>query len=269
MMIATALVLTFGALILTPLWVRGSDVSDRDVAWLAGANMVPDDEADVYRRYLGRHRLHRVAGGAFGALFAIVFGVRWDGSFSIGIGQSNPLGNILFCALAGILIGALSAETFRLNEPPRTSVSASLAPRDEFVRPEHVRHARGLSLFTMVLALIILLAGGGYASAGIAVGGLLIAAVAERARAAINNRQRPLLSDRAQNVDNNIRSFAASSITLLQLSAATLTLGWAIAKDTNGFLGSLRFVIIIGCLVAAVRLLYKARPRPPRKWVTN
>ena len=68
------------------LTVRGAQVTSRDVAWIAGVPEPSPAEADVYSRYLQRHRTHRVVGGLLGALFAISVGTAWYGSVRIGVG---------------------------------------------------------------------------------------------------------------------------------------------------------------------------------------
>ncbi len=62
------------------------------------------------RRYLSRHTRHRFIGGVVGVLFAIVVGVRRYRTVTVGIGSANPLADVLFCGVAGVIIGAPSAE---------------------------------------------------------------------------------------------------------------------------------------------------------------
>lgn len=251
------------------MFATGMTVSHRDVAWMAGLADSPPSEADVYSQYLARHRRHRYVGGLFGALFAITVGIRWYGSISIGIGDGSPLADILFCTLTGVLVGALSAESFRLNEPNSTTIAASLVEREGAARPDLVRHARLLSVATLVVAAVVAVTGHGIASIWIAGTSLLLAVVAEATRAAIAGRRRPVLSERAQRVDLRIRSFAATSVALLQLAAAVLAAGWVVSKAggvSNDAVEILRFVVVIGCLVLTVVLLRRAAPRPPRRW---
>lgn len=257
------------ALIAGVMMTASTTVSARDVAWLAGGVERSPAETDVYSEYLGRHRRHRALGGLFGALFALTIGIRWYSSVSIGIGDGSPMADILFCTLTGVLAGALSAETFRLSEPNSTTIAASLVERDGPPRTDLVRIARGLSLATLVIALIIAVTDHGLTSLWIAAASLVLALVAEVTRAAIAGRRRPVLSERAQHVDLQIRSFAATSVALLQLAAAVLTAGWVVAKAddiTNDALLLLRFFVVIGCLVLTVILLFRASPRPPRGW---
>ncbi len=252
-------------------WVMSSfEATSRDVAWLAGTTGSAAPEAEVYARYLTRHRRHRVTGGLFGALFAIIVGIRWYGTVTIGIGQGSPLADILFCTLTGVLVGALSAETFRLNEPPSTTILASLTEREPLARPELVRVARAVSVGAVAVAALIAVTGHGRSALAIAVSSLLVVALAELTRSAIASRRRPILSEGAQGVDVRIRSFAATSVARLQLAAAVLTAGWVLAKApdaTNTAVGLLHVVAVLGCLVLTVVLLLRAAPRPPRTWM--
>lgn len=101
-------------------------VGMRDIAWLADAPdaSVEPDEGEVYRRYLTRHRTHRLVGGLLGVLLALVLGIRAYGEVRIGVGGGSPLADVLFCGLAGVLVGAFSAEAFRLSQPTSATVSA-------------------------------------------------------------------------------------------------------------------------------------------------
>jgi hypothetical protein len=252
--------------------IGGSHVSARDVAWLAGAPGSSPAEAEVYSRYLQRHRRHRLVGGLLGALFAITVGVRWHGSVSIGIGPQSPLADVLFCALGGVLAGAFSAESFRLSEPPSSTVSASLAEHAGASRPDLIRVARGISLVSLVAGVLVAVTGHGLAPLGVAIGGLIATLVAEATQAAITGRRRPVLSDLAQVVDLRIRAFASTSIARLQLAAAVLTAAWTLSKlpvvDT-GPVALVQAFVVTGGLVIAVVLLYQASPRPSRKWIAQ
>jgi hypothetical protein len=252
--------------------IGGSRVSARDVAWIAGAPVSSPAEADVYSRYLQRHRRHRLAGGLLGTLFAITVGIRWYGRVSIGVGTESPLADVLFCALGGVLIGAFSAERFRLSQPPSPTISASLAERAGVSRPDLIRVARGISLASLVGAGLVAATGHGFAPLAIAIGGLIVMIVAETTQAAILGRRRPVLSERAHVVDLRMRSFASTSIARLQLAAAVLAAVWTLSKvpglDT-GPVALVRILVVTGGLLIAVVLLHQASPRPPRKWIAE
>jgi hypothetical protein len=249
--------------------IRGVRVTGRDIAWLSSTAHTPPAEAAVYGRYLERHRRHRLTGGLVGACFAIVVGIRYYGSVSIGIGQGNPLADVLFCGLAGVLVGALSAERFRLSEPTSTTVVASLADRSIHVDPRLGNVARGLAAASVLAGVVVAATDHGFDALAVALAGLGVAGIAEATRRAIADRRRPVLSEAARAVDVNIRSFAARSVALLQLAAALLVTGWVTSKaptDAAAALQLLQFVVVIGCLVATIVLLHRAAPRPPRGW---
>lgn len=249
--------------------VGGTRVSVRDVAWIAGGPESSPAEADVYSRYLQRHRRHRLGGGLVGSLFAITVGIGWYGSITIGVGQQNPLADVLFCGLGGVLVGAFSAESFRLSEPPSTTVSASLTEHAGAARPELIRVARIISLASLAGGGLVAATGHGPVPLLIAIGGLVVALVAEATQAAITGPRRPVLSDRAQAVDLRMRSFASTSIARLQLAAAVLTAAWTVSKIPGAGPGPFVLVqdlTVIAGFVSTVVLLHRASPRPPRKW---
>jgi len=249
--------------------VGGARVTGRDIAWLSSTAHTPPAEAAVYGRYLERHRRHRLGGGLAGTFFAVVVGIRYYGSVSIGIGQGNPLADVLFCGLTGVLVGALSAESFRLSEPQSTTVVASLASRGFHVDPRLGHVARGLAAAAVPVGAVVAATGNGFDALAVAVAGLGVAGIAEATHRAIANRRRLVLSEAARTVDVTIRSFAARSVALLQLAAAVLVTGWVASKaqfDDAVALQLLQFVIVMSCLVATIVLLHRAAPRPPRGW---
>ncbi len=271
MAIAVLILLLGTAAALLYVAIAGVAVSSGDVAWLAGT-LPPPAEANVYARYLERHRRYRLTGGLFGAVFAVVVGVRWYGSISIGIGEGSPLADILFCTLAGTLVGALLAERFRLSDPESTTVAASLSPREEPAGRSLVGAARTIAAASIALGALVAAAGSESLPLVVALCGGGVVLIAEATRAAIIGRRRPLLSERAGAVDLRIRAFAVTSIAQLELAAAVLTAGWTISKVPNfdgDVLQVLRFLVVIGCLVAAVALLRRAAPRPPRGWARS
>ncbi|WP_035062661.1 hypothetical protein, partial [Cellulomonas bogoriensis] len=129
--------------------VTRTQVTTRDVAWLAGTRTPGPDEVAVYTRYLRRHREHRVLGGAVGGLFALIVGLLWEQRIKVGIGDGTPLGDLLFCVLAGIVVGALLAETYRLEQPQRPT--ASLQARPPVPGLAQVRAARAVTAAAVVL----------------------------------------------------------------------------------------------------------------------
>ncbi|GIG30365.1 hypothetical protein [Cellulomonas marina] len=273
-MALVAVLVVVGLVALAALRVARVGASARDVAWLAGTapGELPPAEAAVVARHLERHRRHRRVGGLVGVAFAVVVGIRWYASVGFGVGQHSPLADVLFCGVAGVLVGALVAEGTRL---PRTAgaVTASLAPRPAAPHPRYVGAARGLVAAAVVLGVALLVAGRGPTTLVTALAGAAVVAVAEVTRARVVGRRRPVLAPRAARLDDRLRAFAAGSVALLELSAAVLTATWVLF-GLQGAFGApdggvvdlvLGFASLAGLVVAAV-LLHRAAPRPPRSW---
>lgn len=249
--------------------VLRTKITAGDLGWIAGGATPAPDEAAVYTRYLRRHRVHRLIGGLFGIALAVLVGIRLYASVTIGIGQSSPLGDVLFCGLVGVLIGAFSAESFRLSEPRTFRAVASLAPRGASSQARLVTVARAMAVGSLLLGALVAATGNGWTSLAVAVGGLAVLGVAEATRAAIAGRRRPVLSDRARVVDATMRRYAAGSVAHLELAAAVLVTGWTLSKVPGGegnLLGAVQTLGAITALVATVVLLRRAAPRPPRGW---
>jgi hypothetical protein len=249
------LLLAVGLLLIDKLWPP----TPRDVSWLAGRADVPADEARVLRRYLQRHRVHRFAGGTAGVFAATIAGARWGGD--------TELHHLIFWGIAGVLGGALSAESFRLGSAGGTAV-ASLEPHDPAPRPGVVLAARLLLGSAAVLAAATWVWRGQPAPAGLVAGGVLVAGLAELTRARIVGRRRPVLSDRARALDTRMRAFAGESVAWLELAAAVLAAALTLAATPfdTGAPSTVRALGALAGLVAAIVFLRKAAPRPPRGW---
>lgn len=243
-------------------------VANDDIRWLADSTDISVEEGVVYSRYLARHRLHRLVGGALGVVIAVVVGIRLYSQVSIGFANS-PLADTLFCGVAGVVVGALSAETYRLVEP-RTSVrSASLTARSAPAQPRVVHAARLLTAVALAVGVLAGIGSDDLAPLLVSIAGAAVVAVAELTRQAVVTRQRPVLSDAAHQVDDRLRRFATGAVAWLQLAAGSLALGWTIASaspdDMSDALTVLVAVLTLTCLVVAVVALRKAAPRPPRR----
>lgn len=249
---------------------RSTRVLDRDVAWLAGGTIrrpVPDDEASVVARYLGRHRRARVAGGLLGVAFAVVVGIRFYGTVGIGVGVRSPLADMLFCGIAGVVLGALAAEVWRIPRPAGAVAEASLAPRARAPHRRMVTVARTTAAVVAALGLAIALAGRGSGPFVAAVLGVGVVGVAALARCRIVGRARPAMSARAARLDQRLREFALVSLAYLEASAAVLAAAWlGSALPTTDAWPVLAFGVGTGGLLLAIALLRRAAPRPPRRW---
>lgn len=235
-----------------------------EVAWLAG-HSVPLDEATVYARYLDRHRRHRTFGGLLGVALAAVVGFQWYATVRVGIGMGNPLGDVLFCGLGGVIAGALSAETFRFSRVASPHVTASLAEHRTQAppTPHAVVLARWFTAAAILVAALALPAT--IYPALSAVGGLVMVGMAEATRLATVRRRRPVLSDRARVVDARMRTFALGVLANLELGAAVLAAGWTIAGMPgwdNGVGALARGLLTWVAFAWAVALLLRARVTP-------
>jgi hypothetical protein len=252
--------------------MRRTVPSPVDVAWLAGPEFADTARADrgealeLCRRYLSRHARHRFIGGVVGVLFAVVVGVRWYGTVTLGIGSANPLADVLFCGLAGVIIGALSAETFRLGSDGADQRAASLTPRTIDAGRARLLLARGLAVVAVGVGVAAGVSGHGWVALMTGVVAAAPLAVAEWVRVAIVTRARPVMTDRARLLDDRLRSFAASSVSYLEVATAALMLGWTLSKiaDLPAVLAASQIVAVVVCLVVAVVCLRRGAPRHPR-----
>ena len=244
-------------------------VSDWDVGWLAGTTPVAADEAHVYRRYLLRLRRHRLVGGLFGAAFAVVLGLSWYGWFTVGIGQGNPLADVLFCGLAGVQIAMLSAETFRLRAVASPLHVASLAPRPAPPHDLVVWGPWAVTLAAIAVGVGFALAGDGLVPAAIALGGVVFGGVKSFTQRAITSRRRPVMSDAAHRVDGRLRIIARRSVDLTNVATSVLTLGWTLSKlpqSRSPVVEIGRFFAVTGCLVVVIVTMRRCAPRAPLHW---
>ncbi len=238
--------------------------------WLAEPLPPGSHEASVLVRYLRRHVLHRRIGATVGVVVATVAGIRLYGELNIGIGTRSPLADILFCGLAGSIVGAMSAETFRLSDDRNDVRAASLAERTPLVPVRLLVLSRALTITSCLGAVAILVVARDAGPLVIAAAGVAVAGVAEATRSAITSRPRPVMTDRARWVDDRMRWFAQRAVGNLQLAAAWLLAGWVVSKtgDTDHTpVDVLQVVTVLGCLAATVVHLLRASPRRPRDWV--
>lgn len=246
--------------------VTGASVIDRDIRWLAGDDVTPA-EAGVVAAYLRRHRLHRWFGGLFGMALAFVIGIRWFGQAGLALGTTSPMADMLFCGVAGVVVGALSAETYRLRLPRSGPVTASLAERPGLPLQAHAWTARAVLAGSAVIGVAAGLAWGSWGGVVAACCGAVVVGLAEATRAAVAHRRRPVLSERAQVLDGRLRGFAAASVTRLELSVAALVAIWAFASlpQTGPWMPLSAAGWLVGLVVAVVQL-HRAAPRPPAGW---
>ena len=246
-------------LLVAALWAMVTP-RERDVAWVAGAGVVPDDEAEVVRRYLLRHRRLRMAGGLVGVVATTIAAFRYQGSVSFTA--------LLFGGIAGVLVGTLFAESYRLDPRGGAAAVASLEPRDPAPLPGVVWTARGLLAAAALGAVALSLWVRDTATVLLAVAGLLVAGLAEATRARIVGRRRPVLSFRARELDARIRAFAGRSVANLQLAAALLVVtGVVVSVPVPGPVPTaMRWLVWLAGFVLAWVYAHRAAPRPPSSW---
>jgi hypothetical protein len=242
-------------------------ISNRDISWISGDSAGPSESACVYAHYLLRHRHHRFAGGAFGVLFAGIVGVRYYARVSIGVGQQTPLADVLFCGLAGVLLGALSAESYRLSEPRNPWSTASLVTTKTKLQNK-VKLSRSVAVLCPFGGFVYASSGQGWSAFFVGLVGLLVVLLAELTTRAINGRKRAVLSDQAHVVDNRLRFFATNSVGWLQLAVALLSLAWSLSKVLlpKTWVADVQIFVVSVVLVGSVVCLRKGAPRPPRRW---
>ncbi|WP_034648158.1 hypothetical protein [Cellulomonas sp. HZM] len=267
--VAALVGLLLAASVAAVLYPRPAPVVARDVAWIAGSTDVRTQEGAVYASYLRRHRLHRLVGGLVGVSVAVVVGLSTYQTVGFSIGERNPLGDVLFLGIAGVVVGSLSAETYRIARPSGR-LRASLEPHRPAARPGVVRAARVCASLAAALGAADLLLGEATAPTATAlVLGALVVGVSELTLRAVRTRPRPGLSGRAAVVDDRIRAFASTVVAWLELSIALLVLAWAtsaLPADGSGAVGSALTVVEVALVVAAFVALHRASPRPSRRW---
>ncbi|RXR25660.1 hypothetical protein EQW78_12275 [Oerskovia turbata] len=237
-------------------------VSAGDVRWIAGTADVPPAQADVYRRYLARHRQHRMVGGLLGTALGVLLGLRWNATI--------PLDLVLFCGVTGVLVGSLSAETYRLSRPRAVDGvapslrTASLTPRPPLEHGRVLVTARVLLAVALLVGLVGVIAGQ-TAPLLVALTGVVVAAVAERTQSVVRSRRRPVVSPDAAAVDHRIRAFASRSLAWLEAGAATLTVSQVLASVpvTSPPLAAAQTFLSITLLVTTFVLVHRASPQRP------
>lgn len=267
-----SLILLASIIALVQARVARVSMTNHDLVWFSGNAACPAQEREVYTRYLERHRRHRLVGGLVGVVFAISVGIRWYGTVTVGIGYVSPLADVLFCGLAGVIIGSLSAESFRLSEPTSPTIAALLTVREGYSLPAFGLLSRGIVAAAAIAALAVAVTGNGISPLLIALGGAVTLLVAERTQTAIRTRRRPMLSDRAQSADLRMRSFASAAVARLELSMAVLAAGWTLATLPESPIKVVEVALgaaVLAGLVGTIMLLRKAAPHPPRDWTSQ
>jgi len=245
--------------------------SRRDLSWLANQTNPDPDQAAVYLAYLNRHNQGRLVGGLAGILIGVVAALRWDDAWTLSIGVGTPLpGNLLVWWMAGVVVGTLAAETYRL--PRRTTTrQALLEARPPNELPLVTWVARGAALAAVALAGLLWVTRHDASGMPSALFAVVVVALAEATQRAISNRPRPV-GEPAVRVDGRLRWYASSSVAWLEAAGAGLALATAIGSwAARGFASTplvagltvAQLILTIGTITAIVR----SRMRAPRGWV--
>ncbi|MDR2453412.1 MAG: hypothetical protein LBD51_02430 [Bifidobacteriaceae bacterium] len=229
-----------------------------DVAWLAGGAAPDAAAAAFYRAYLARQLRFRGAGGLIGVAFAAALAVRYGVGLVLFFNDGPlPLADALFMGVAGVIVGGLAAESYRIGRRA-DAAEASLEARDRFA-PAKVMLAARLTLAASALVAVASAAGGlGAAGCWTVVVCAVPVALGEWTQRAIRDRRRLAGPPEVMAADQAVRGFAGRTAAWLELAIAMLTLGWVLpAWDGLGLLG-------LGCVVLAVIALIRSSVRAPR-----
>jgi len=239
-----------------------------DVDWLAGGPAASAVQP-IYAAYLRRHWRLRTLGCLAGLTVAVVAGLNWPGDtlLSFGIG-GGPMGSdLLVGALAGITLGTLAAESYRLRARRSPQPQARLEARPSRPQPKLTWTARAITTAAIGLASLATVLWHTPAAWAGALLAVAVTALAEVTQVAIIDRQR-LTNNLVDAVDLRLRAFAGRSVAWLELSGAVLGFGWCVSAldPANDVVGVTMGTTIAICLVVAVVALLRSSGRAPRGW---
>lgn len=238
--------------------VRSRRSRQDDATWLLGRPADSPRSAELVRRYLHRVRTHRRLGAVTGVVLALWVGLSRQDAISIGIGGASPLGDLLFGGLAGLLVGSVLADTWRIA-PDRAQRSADLAVRA--VEPG----ARALHPVVVLLTAgtgLLALSAPTPRSGALAAASLVLALTHRLVLRSVVARGRPRLPEDLRVTDDALRSFASRRLTAEMLAASVLLLGWQLSTVRPG--SGVELVGAPVALIVTVVLLWRSRPVPPR-----
>jgi hypothetical protein len=254
-----------GAVVALAIYLLVRQPTAADVAYLAGGTVADAAAAAFYRAYLVRQLHFRGAGGLVGVAFAVAMAARYDAGPTLFFsGGPVPLADSLLMGVAGVVVGGLAAESYRIGRNTGLA-EANLEARDRFAPPQVILAAR------LALAAAALVAAG-CAAAGLGAGGwwtvaagAVIVALAEWTQRAIRDRRRPAGPPEVTAADQAVRMFAGRTAAWLELSIGSLSLSWVVpAPDQSEPLGAAEFFLGAASLALAVFALVRSSVRAPR-----
>lgn len=269
-MVTSAAVVVLGLLVLPGLWiafpVSGRHARAESVA-IAGDLVAPEAELALYHRYLVRVRRHRRYGGVLGVLVAFVVAVRIQSPVGFSYGNGAPVVDLLLLGLAGVVLGALAAESYRLAASREPLRAASLAPRAALPGRRAVLAARVLTVAALAGSGLVAVVARDSGPLLATLSGAAIVMLAELTRRAVLHRRRPVLPERAAHVDGRLREASARSMAFLEAAAGLMTFLWALPDVPAGMPEWLRAIergATLAATVVLVVLLVRAGPRASR-----
>lgn len=229
-----------------------------DASWLSGTAAPTETTALLAERYLHRLRTHRRGGAQIGALLAVAVGASRDGGVAF---WSTP-GHALLGGVLGLVVGSVLAEVWRVR-PVRGRRSAELRvrtvdPEAAALRPVLV----GVTAVTAVLAVST----PSERAAALALTAAVLALTHALVLRAVALRGRPALPADLRAADDSLRVFASRRLSLETLAAALLVLSGQLA-GMQGLPGA--EAVAVPAVLAALVLLWRARPYPPRRRSTG
>ncbi|MGQ0743207.1 MAG: hypothetical protein ACT4OS_02495 [Acidimicrobiales bacterium] len=231
-----------------------------DAAWLTGKSSSSAAAVALIARYLSRVRQHRYNGAVLGGGLALLHSVTYEQNISIGIGSGSPLGDLLFGSLAGLLVGSVLAETWRIRRRRRVR-QAEISVRSPEAEAKSLRvPVAVLTIFTVLLALASRRAW----PTGMAAASLLLLVVHRLVLRAVAERGRPALPEDLRDADDAIRAFAGRRLGIETFATAMLLAGWQFASVDLPVPRPLGVASLVGSVVATIVLVHRSRPWPPR-----
>jgi len=238
-------------------WSRVGQIADADVRWLQGIG-ANDSVFPMIHKYLYRTRAHRWMGAVVGVISSLVASLVVGRRVTAGVGANEPWFDVLFCGLAGVIIGSIVAEVRRRQAETKGARQVG-ARSAEMVRSQLELVAFALVILTVALALFApstasaIVAGGAVAVLGcqlVLVDGLRLGS-------------RELVELDLRHADDSIRTYSIHRFALETLAWAILVSGWQLGTSVldGRFIGG---VIVVLTLLVSLFLVLQSRPYPER-----
>jgi|GEM_PF-5669192 len=236
----------------------------RDTSWICKSTSPTRAMQKLVRRYLTRIRVYRRTGFWIGLGISMLSGLN-KGSVKIGIGHTEPISEIIFGAIAGILIGSLLAETWRLT-PTSTKRSANIT--DQTNSPEHSR-IKFISLTVLAISTLIAIVDQQFWIVALAIVSASLTGLHFMIQRSIKDRGRPALPADLLEADNMVRKYGNERLERELLAGVTLFLAWQLSFSTIISNEFINLVLTLIVFVFSLRLIWQSRPWPPKSWAST